>query len=135
MKVFQTVAELQSYLLEIKNLANSSVGFVPTMGALHAGHISLIEKSNAQTDITVCSIFVNPTQFNDKKDFERYPIQVDRDIEMLIQANCDVVFIPGVEEIYPAGAENKVLLDLGFVGQTLEAQAESQSDRGFDAPH
>jgi len=122
MKVFQTVAELQSYLLEIKNLANSSVGFVPTMGALHAGHISLIEKSNAQTDITVCSIFVNPTQFNDKKDFERYPIQVDRDIEMLIQANCDVVFIPGVEEIYPAGAENKVLLDLGFVGQTLEAQ-------------
>ena len=71
MKVFQTVAELQSYLLEIKNLANSSVGFVPTMGALHAGHISLIEKSNAQTDITVCSIFVNPTQFNDKKDFER----------------------------------------------------------------
>lgn len=122
MRVFQTVIELQSYLLEIKNLANSTVGFVPTMGALHAGHISLIEKSNELADITVCSIFVNPTQFNDKKDFERYPIQIDRDIEMLIQANCDVAFIPDVEEIYPAGAENKTLLDLGFVGQTLEAE-------------
>lgn len=121
MKIFQTAAEIQKYLLEINQLDNKSVGFVPTMGALHNGHLSLISSSKSKTDVTVCSIFVNPTQFNDKKDFDKYPIQIDRDLEMLMHAKCDVVFVPSVEEIYPNGTLEKIDIDLGFIGKTLDA--------------
>lgn len=122
MKVFQTVLDIQKYLLEISQLGNKKVGFVPTMGALHAGHLSLIAASKLQTDITVCSIFVNPTQFNDKKDYDKYPIQLDKDLEMLLEAKCDVVFVPTVEEIYPNGTLEKTDIDLGFIGKTLDAE-------------
>ncbi len=121
MKIFQTALEFQKYILEINQLSNKKVGFVPTMGALHDGHLSLISASKAKTDITVCSIFVNPTQFNDKKDFDKYPIQLDRDLEMLLAANCDVVFVPSVEEVYPSGILEKTDVDLGFIGKTLDA--------------
>lgn len=121
MKIFQTIRELQKYFLEINQLSNKKVGFVPTMGALHNGHLSLIAASKSKTDITVCSIFVNPTQFNDKKDFDKYPIQLDRDLEMLLDAACDVVFVPSVEEIYPNGILEKTDVDLGFIGKTLDA--------------
>ena len=121
MKIFQTAVEIQKYILEINQLSNKKVGFVPTMGALHDGHLSLIQASKSKTDITVCSIFVNPTQFNDKKDFDKYPIQLDRDLEMLLAANCDVVFVPSVEEIYPNGVLEKTDVDLGFIGKTLDA--------------
>jgi len=121
-KVFQTVLDIQKYLLEISQLGNKKVGFVPTMGALHAGHLSLIAASKLQTDITVCSIFVNPTQFNDKKDYDKYPIQLDKDLEMLLEAKCDVVFVPTVEEIYPNGTLEKTDIDLGFIGKTLDAE-------------
>jgi len=122
MKVFQTVSEIQKYLLEISQLANNTIGFVPTMGALHQGHLSLINASKKKTDVTVCSIFVNPTQFNDKKDFDKYPIQIDKDLEMLLEAKCDVVFVPNVEEIYPNGTLEKTDVDLGFIGKTLDAE-------------
>ena len=122
MKVFQTVSEIQKYLLEISQLANNAIGFVPTMGALHQGHLSLINASKKKTDVTVCSIFVNPTQFNDKKDFDKYPIQIDKDLEMLLEAKCDVVFVPNVEEIYPNGTLEKTDVDLGFIGKTLDAE-------------
>jgi pantoate--beta-alanine ligase len=92
------------------------------MGALHQGHISLIEQSKVQSDLTICSIFVNPTQFNDKNDFNKYPIQIDSDLELLMSANCDVVFIPTVEEIYPKGTLDKINIDLGFIGKTLDAE-------------
>ncbi len=121
MKVFQTVLEIQKYLLETNRLGVNSVGFVPTMGALHAGHISLLKSAKENCSTTVCSVFVNPTQFNDAKDFERYPIQVDTDLEMLIQAGCDVTFVPSVNEIYPNGMLDKTDVDLGFLGRTLEA--------------
>jgi pantoate--beta-alanine ligase len=121
-KVFQTVLDIQKYLLEISQLGNKKVGFVPTMGALHAGHLSLIAASKLQTDVTVCSIFVNPTQFNDKKDYDKYPIQLDKDLEMLLEAKCDVVFVPTVEEIYPNGTLEKTDVDLGFIGKTLDAE-------------
>ncbi|MDB5226287.1 MAG: pantoate--beta-alanine ligase [Bacteroidota bacterium] len=121
MKVFQTVVEIQKYLLEINRLETNSVGFVPTMGALHAGHLSLVKAAKEKSKLTVSSVFVNPTQFNDIKDFERYPIQVDTDLEMLLQAGCDVVFVPSVDDIYPAGVQGKTDVDLGFLGRTLEA--------------
>lgn len=122
MKIFQTVAELQKYLLEINQLGNKMIGFVPTMGALHEGHLSLIRASKLKTDLTVSSLFVNPTQFNDKKDFDKYPIQIDKDLEMLLEAKCDVVFVPSVEEIYPNGTLEKTDVDLGFTGKTLDAE-------------
>ena len=122
MRVFQTIAEIQKYLLEINGLHDKTVGFVPTMGALHAGHISLISTSKVKTDTTVASIFVNPTQFNDKRDFEKYPIQLDKDLEMLLAAGCDVVFAPTVEEIYPNGTLEKANLNLKFIGKTLDAE-------------
>lgn len=121
MKIFQTVVELQKHLLEINQLGQRTIGFVPTMGALHQGHLSLIDAARKESDYTVCSIFVNPTQFNDPEDFKRYPIQIDRDLEMLLEAKCDVAFVPNVEEIYPHGTLAKVDIDLGFIGTTLEA--------------
>jgi pantoate--beta-alanine ligase len=121
LKVFQTVAEIQKYLLEINSLRKNQVGFVPTMGALHEGHLSLIRESKLKADTTVSSIFVNPTQFNDKSDFDKYPIQLDTDLEMLLEAACDVVFVPSVKEIYPDGIQQKADVPLGFLGTTLEA--------------
>jgi len=121
-KIFQTTRDIQKYLLEIKQLENKSIGFVPTMGALHVGHLSLINASKNKTDVTVCSIFVNPTQFNDKKDYDKYPIQIDKDLEMLLEAKCDVVFVPTVEEMYPNGTLEKTDVDLGFIGQALDAE-------------
>jgi pantoate--beta-alanine ligase len=120
LKVFQTVAELQKYLLEINGLHKQTIGFVPTMGALHEGHISLIRASKAKTDITVCSIFVNPTQFNDLSDFNRYPVRIDQDLEMLLKADCDVAFIPSFEEIYPSGTLEQADVTLGITGSSLE---------------
>jgi len=98
MKIFKTISSLQD---EIKSLKSNSltIGFVPTMGALHQGHISLISYSNSECDITVASIFVNPTQFNNKSDFDNYPVALDSDIEKLESAECDILFLPGVEEM------------------------------------
>jgi pantoate--beta-alanine ligase len=77
------------------------VGFVPTMGALHDGHISLLNESTKECDLSICSIFVNPTQFGESSDLEGYPKPIEKDIELLIQNKCDVLFLPSVEEVYP----------------------------------
>jgi pantoate--beta-alanine ligase len=98
------------------------VGFVPTMGALHNGHISLIEQCKKENDITVCSIFVNPTQFNDPKDYEKYPNTIEKDIDMLEKAGCDVLFLPSVDQIYPNGTQNTMNYDLGFVETVLDGK-------------
>lgn len=102
MTIFKTAKELTAYLEEKKN-GGIRIGFVPTMGALHEGHLSLIDQSKKQNALTVCSIFVNPTQFNNKADFKHYPISIERDIEQLAKAGCDVLFLPTVKEIYPEG--------------------------------
>ena len=94
------------------------IGFVPTMGALHKGHISLIEQSKKACAITVCSIFVNPNQFNDKADLARYPRTPEADIKMLEDAGCDILFMPSVEEIYPK-ADTRVF-DFGVVDKVLD---------------
>jgi pantoate--beta-alanine ligase len=99
LKTFTTRKSLQQYLQQIKAL-NQTIGFVPTMGALHQGHLSLIEFAQQQNDITVCSIFVNPSQFNDPKDLEKYPRTIEADIKMLEHVKCDVLFNPEVNEMY-----------------------------------
>jgi pantoate--beta-alanine ligase len=87
---------------------------------LHPGHISLINASRKENEINVCSIFVNPTQFNDPKDFEKYPITLEKDISMLEEAGCQVLFLPAVNEMYPAGTEQNKKYELGFLEAVLE---------------
>jgi pantoate--beta-alanine ligase len=115
--IFTKIDELLPYLHE-KKASGLTLGFVPTMGALHAGHISLIEASKNTCDLTICSIFVNPTQFNDKKDLERYPKTPASDLEMLKNAGCDLVFMPSVQEMYPQKDERT--FDFGKLDKVLE---------------
>lgn len=103
-------------------MTGRAIGFVPTMGALHPGHISLIEESRKQSDFTVCSIFVNPTQFNDPADFARYPITIDKDIESLEKAGCDLLFLPAVSGIYPDHPPRSVHYELGYLENLLEGR-------------
>jgi len=100
----------------------SRIGFVPTMGALHAGHLSLIEASKTIAGLTVCSIFVNPAQFNDPADYDKYPITTDKDIQLLEQAGADVLFLPSLKEIYPNGTANLEKYALGFLETVLEGK-------------
>ncbi len=102
MKVIRTANELTK-VLSIHN----NIGFVPTMGCLHEGHLCLVKKSKLTNEITVCSIFVNPAQFNDPKDYKLYPVTIDEDITKLESLHCDILFLPGVEEVYPADYQNK----------------------------
>ena len=106
--------------LEKQRSAGRSIGFVPTMGALHEGHISLIDISKKSTGITVCSIFVNPTQFNDPKDFQKYPITIENDILQLEKAGTDVLYLPEVADIYPGGVTGLEKYDLGRLESLLE---------------
>lgn len=94
------------------------IGLIPTMGALHEGHVSLIEASKRDNDVTICSLFVNPTQFNEKSDFSDYPRQLDTDLALLENAKCDIVFAPPVTEVYPE--EDKEVYQLGEVVEILE---------------
>jgi pantoate--beta-alanine ligase len=121
MVVLKTTAALQEYLA-LKQGNDRSIGFVPTMGALHDGHIALVKEAKAGTMVTVCSIFVNPTQFNDAADFARYPVTIEKDIYLLEQAGCDVLFLPSVSEIYPEGLENPPHYDLGNLERILEGE-------------
>ena len=99
MKIFTTKAAVGQYLSQIKASAKT-IGFVPTLGALHQGHLSLIELAQKHNDVIICSIFVNPSQFNDPKDLEKYPRTIEADIKLLEQINCDILFNPGVNEMY-----------------------------------
>ncbi len=100
MKLCKKIVELQNELFEVRK-KGQSVGLVPTMGALHDGHVSLVKRSIAENDVTIVSVFLNPTQFNDKKDLERYPQNLDADCELLEKCGADYVFAPTVEEMYP----------------------------------
>ncbi len=129
MIIFKKIADLQHYLSQQK-AAGASVGFVPTMGALHAGHASLVQKAKEQGHLVVCSIFVNPTQFNDIKDFEKYPVSIDQDIEMLIEIGCNALFLPSVAEIYPDGPANMQAWDFGYLDTVLEGAQRPGHFRG-----
>lgn len=119
MILFKTEFDLKKYLS--KHIANNiCIGFVPTMGALHLGHISLIEECKKHTQLTVCSIFVNPTQFNNKEDFDKYPITIEQDIYMLEHAGCDVLFLPSVDEMYHTNFDKNKTFNLGFIATVFE---------------
>lgn len=100
MKILQTIKELQTEISALK-AAGKLVGLVPTMGALHAGHASLVKRSVAENDVTVVSIFVNPTQFNDKNDLAKYPRTLEADCQLLQSVGASIVFAPSVDEVYP----------------------------------
>lgn len=121
MLIFKRIKDLQKHLKPLVK-QGKTIGFVPTMGALHAGHISLLQKSIKAADLTICSIFVNPTQFNDKADFDKYPNTIAADIEKLTAAKCDILFLPSVDEMYPRGTGNKGKINFGFLAQTLEGE-------------
>lgn len=119
MLIFNTISETQEYL-KSQQRAGKTIGFVPTMGALHAGHISLIERAKAENDLAVCSIFVNPTQFNNPEDLKKYPRTLEKDCEMLLPAGCDVVFAPSAEEMYPSLPQLK--MDFGTLETVMEGK-------------
>ncbi|GAA4306105.1 pantoate--beta-alanine ligase [Compostibacter hankyongensis] len=104
MLLFHQSSPLQSWLARQRD-GEARVGFVPTMGALHEGHLSLVRAAREKAEIVVCSIFVNPTQFNDPADFEHYPVTLDQDIALLADAGADAVFLPDVAVMYPEGLE------------------------------
>ncbi len=119
MIIFKYIKDIDPYLQ--RQQQNGLVtGFAPTMGALHQGHISLIQQSKKEADITVSSIFVNPAQFNDPKDFEKYPITLDKDIYLLEKAGCDVLFLPSVAEMYPRGMQHPKKYELGYLETVLD---------------
>ena len=117
MIVCTSIKEIQQILSGYRD-SGKLIGFVPTMGALHSGHISLLETANKECDCSVVSIFVNPTQFNDKEDFKLYPRNVNKDLELLSKHSCKVVFLPAVEEIYPEPDER--YFDFGLLEKVME---------------
>ncbi|SFE92428.1 pantoate--beta-alanine ligase [Chitinophaga sp. CF118] len=119
MYLFKQKDTLDRHLSTARN-NDKRIGFVPTMGALHHGHLSLIAKAKETCDLVVCSIFVNPTQFNDPSDFEKYPVTIDNDILQLTDAGTDVLFLPSVQEMYPEGLDVKTHYDFGSLETILE---------------
>ena len=121
MIILKRIVEIKEFLAQ-KRAEKQSIGFVPTMGALHAGHIALLTHSRSENEVSVASIFVNPTQFNNKEDLEKYPRTLEADSLMLKEAGCDVLFAPEVSEMYPSdnssGRFEKV--DLGNLDKVME---------------
>ena len=121
MIIHQQAGRLQEHLRELRQ-KGLKTGFVPTMGALHDGHISLVRSALAECDWVVSSIFVNPTQFNDPKDFAKYPITLGDDLKMLYEAGVGTVFVPTVSEIYPDGTSIENSFELGGLDKRIEGR-------------
>lgn len=119
-KIVTRFSSMQEEIYRLK-LASKSVGFVPTMGALHEGHLTLVDQSKNENDFTVVSIFVNPTQFNNKNDLEKYPRTTDADIALLKSRHCDYLFLPSVDEMYPEGPKSEIW-DFGNLGFYMEGK-------------
>jgi pantoate--beta-alanine ligase len=119
MQDFTTKTELVAYLSKITK--KKTIGFIPTMGSLHQGHLSLIEESNKKCDITICSIFVNPTQFNNASDLANYPNTRNSDLEKLEQLACDIVYTPAIEDLYE-NEEKVKTFDFGYLTTSMEGE-------------
>jgi pantoate--beta-alanine ligase len=121
MKLIKTIKDLNQELEQYKN-QDRTVGFVPTMGALHQGHLSLVQIAGLQNDVVVVSIFVNPTQFNNPDDLRNYPRDLSKDLNLLEPTACNIVFAPDEKEIYPDENSKKGNFDFGFLGQVMEGR-------------
>ena len=121
MQVFDTVKEIQHAIAHEK-LKKLRIGFVPTMGALHKGHMSLVKLAAAENDLVVVSIFVNPTQFNNPEDLKNYPRTLEKDLEILATEKVDFVFNPSVDEVYPADKKKEIEVDLGLLEKVMEGK-------------
>jgi pantoate--beta-alanine ligase len=119
MLLFKRVSDLQKYLSSLK-IKDLQIGFAPTMGALHRGHISLVDRARNECQISIVSIFVNPTQFNNADDLTKYPRTPEKDIEMLAESGCDILFMPDATEIYPNGTAPSVKFNFGKLDRVLE---------------
>lgn len=119
MKIFETKLELLSYLSSIRE--KNTIGFTPTMGSLHNGHLHLLEESKKTCDITICSIFVNPMQFNNDDDLANYPRTLDSDLKKLRKLNCDIVFTPIISDLYEEGEKSKEF-DFGTLAINMEGK-------------
>lgn len=119
MEIFNQIAPLKAFLDAHKKQGNS-IGLVPTMGALHTGHLSLIQASKNQNQITICSIFVNPTQFNNQGDLQKYPRTLEQDTLMLEKVECDVIFCPEVSEMYPE--QSLIKFDFNHLDKVMEGK-------------
>jgi len=121
MKTIKNVLELQSVLSSYRG-KGKTIGLSPTMGALHDGHMSLIEASNNENDITICSIFVNPTQFNESSDLEKYPRTLEADQKLLKKHGVDIIFAPSNEEVYPKELNTKLSIDFKGLDNEMEGE-------------
>lgn len=119
MLILKRSEDLIQYL-HSRTSKSKSIGLVPTMGALHNGHLSLLTRCKSENDVAVASIFVNPTQFNNKDDFEKYPITVEKDIYVLEKHGCEVLFLPDVQDMYPDNSYKTEHFDLGVLENVLE---------------
>ncbi|WP_276367240.1 pantoate--beta-alanine ligase [Chryseolinea sp. H1M3-3] len=119
MEIFKKIAPLKAFLKEFRTVGDT-IGLVPTMGALHNGHLSLIDTSKSQNSLTVCSIYVNPTQFNNPVDLQKYPRNLEEDVKLLQKVGCDVVFCPSNEEMYTGQASLK--FDFGALDKVMEGK-------------
>jgi pantoate--beta-alanine ligase len=121
MKKFERCHDLITWVSECKHTGNT-IGFVPTMGALHDGHLALVKRSLEENDFTVCSVFVNPTQFNDPKDLDAYPRTLEKDSTMLLETGVHVLFCPDVREIYPEGLQTSLEYELDGLDNVMEGE-------------
>ena len=119
MLLFKKTEDLSNYLMSAKQKGRL-LGFVPTMGALHEGHISLVKQALLQSDMAIVSIFVNPSQFNDPEDLKKYPRTLVKDLEMLEAAGTHIVYAPSVEEVYPPGLDPALDVEIGVLAEVLE---------------
>lgn len=121
MLLIRNNARLQEFIVAAQK-NGSRIGFVPTMGALHDGHLALVRQASSLSDLVVCSIFVNPTQFDDPADLEKYPRPITRDIALLNSVNCDIVYLPGVDDIYPPGLDTTLDIQPGALEHVMEGE-------------
>lgn len=121
MHLFTTVTDLQHHISKLRS-EGKRIGFSPTMGALHEGHMTLIRASELECDISVCSIFVNPTQFNEKSDLDKYPRTLEADSILLKANGADIIFAPEPAEVYPKGLDTSVDVDFQGLDVAMEGQ-------------
>ena len=127
MRIFKFKSELQVYLNQLREI--QTIGFVPTMGSLHQGHVSLIDSAKSYSDIVVCSIFVNPKQFDSSQDFDKYPRSLSQDISLLNNINCDILYCPDESDIYSRG-ERAAQFDLNGLDRYMEGKYRKNHFQG-----